>query len=342
MKILCSIHLYPPKHLCGAEMMIHRVNKFLQSKGHEVKVLLNMANHYKINSVYCYDGVDVFPPEQMTIDSLFYWADVVFTHLDYTNWTIQISKIYKKPVVHFVHNTHPYKEIIHAEIPQYIVYNSEHSIKKLGYNHKGIVLHPPTDYRKFQIEDAEKNRFITLINANRNKGAHIFYRIAERMPDYEFLVVRGSYDQQLEGDILEEEQLNMEGLVKFYKVKKTKPTPENVTLIDKSLNILDVYEQTRILLMPSEYESWGMTMTEAMSCGIPVISTKTDGLLENGDKAGIYIEDRENIDDWIKEIKKLEDKKYYKKVSKACKKRAIELDPIDELERFNTWLNELH
>lgn len=342
MKILCSIHLYPPTHLCGAEMFLHRVNKYLMSKGHEVRVLLHQANHYKIKQVYCYEGIDVFPPDQMYMETLFLWADVVFTHLDYTNWTIQMGKIFKRKIVHFVHNTHPYKEIVHAAKPQWIVYNAHHAEKTLNYPHEGIVIHPPTSWKDYDINrETSNNKFITLINANRNKGAHILYKIAAKMPDREFLVVMGSYDQQLTGDIVEEKELSVKGLVRFFEVTKMKPTPINVTLVNKTLNIREVYEQTRVLLMPSEYESWGLTMTEAMSSGIPVISTKTDGLLENGGDAGIYIKDRDDIDSWIKAIKKLDNIEEYKKASKKCKKRSRELDPINELNKFESWLEEI-
>ena len=60
MNILASIHLYPPKHNCGAEWMAHRIFKYLRSKGHNVRILLNQANHYKITNNYCFEDIDVF------------------------------------------------------------------------------------------------------------------------------------------------------------------------------------------------------------------------------------------------------------------------------------------
>ena len=105
MNILFSIHLYPPMHNCGAEYMAHSIAKHLQSKGHQVKVLLHQANHYRITNNYTFDGVDVFPPNQNVIDGLMRWSNAVITHLDYTHWTIGVTNLYKKPLFNLIHNS---------------------------------------------------------------------------------------------------------------------------------------------------------------------------------------------------------------------------------------------
>ena len=47
MRLLNSIHLYPPQHVCGAEFMAHWINKDVKANGGDVRVLLHQANHYK-------------------------------------------------------------------------------------------------------------------------------------------------------------------------------------------------------------------------------------------------------------------------------------------------------
>lgn len=318
MKILASIHLYPPKHNCGAEYMMHQTLKFLQSKGHEVRVILHQANRYKIDSVYSFDGVDVFPPTDYLVDRLFEWCDFVFTHLDYTQLSINLAYRYKKKCVHFIHNYSVYSSIENAINPQYVVYNSEVARKVINYKWNNFILHPPVDYRFYDTgKDTEQNEFITLINLDLNKGGDILRQIAEKMPNKKFLGVKGSYSSSDKGQIVNQ--------------------PSNVKVIDNTTNIKKVYEITRILIMPSEFESWGRTATEAMCNGIPVINSGTEGLRENCSDAGIYVE-RENIDKWIKEIKKLDKPENYKKASKLAKDRSRELDPINELNEFNNWL----
>ncbi len=298
-------------------MMAHRIIKSLQSKGHNVRVLLHQANYYRINNTYNYDGVDVFPPNPNVIENLFRWSQCVFTHLDYTRWTIGMAGLYKKPVFHLIHNTHKYPEIENANSSQHIVYNSLWGKDKLGYKWSNFILTPPTDYRDFEIGvDSADNEYVTLINLNENKGGEIFYQIAKAMPHKKFLGVKGSYDEQIIKDL------------------------PNITYIDKTTNILSVYQKTRILLMPSKYESWGITATEAMCCGIPVISSEAEGLKENCGKAGIYIKDRDDIESWVKEINKLDDANAYAAASKKAKTRAREHDPRKALDEFEQWLRE--
>lgn len=320
MNILASVHLYPPVHNCGAEYVLHHMNKYLISQGHSVKLLLWQANQHRINKAYSWEGVDVFPPDQAIIETLFDWADIVITHLDYTYQTIQLGSIYGKPVVHLIHNTHKYECVADAYRPQFIVYNSKWAEDELRYQHKSIVVHPPCDWRLYDTgEDTEQNEFITLINLDDNKGGGILREIAKRMPDRKFLGVKGSYSHPAE-------------------IGQYTDQPSNVTVINNSPDIMPVYRQTRILIMPSKYESWGRTATEAMCSGIPVISSGTPGLRENCGDAGIYV-DREDIDGWVKAIKKLDNPKEYKKASAAAKTRSRELDPVKELEDLHSWLN---
>ena len=318
MNIVCSIHLYPPQHNCGAEYMLHRIVKFLQSKGHHVRILLHQANHYKIKNNYVFDGVDVFPPNPNVIENLFNWANVIFTHLDYTKWSISYAAMKRKPLFHLIHNSYPYPEIIQAERNQHIVYNSNWIKEELAYKFDNFTLHPPIDSSFFNSNtEPWENDFITLININENKGGKIFEQIARALPNKKFLAVRGSYDEQVI------------------------PNSPNITLTENTSNIKEVYKKTKILLMPSKYESWGMTATEAMCYGIPVICTDTPGLKENCDKAGIYIKNRDDIKEWVNAICRLDEEKSYKAVSRKAIVRAKEQASNDELDKFEYWMREM-
>jgi glycosyltransferase involved in cell wall biosynthesis len=319
MTILWPIHLYPPVHNCGAEYMAHGVNKFLMARGHHARVLLYQANRYKITRAYEYEGVTVYPPANEL--SLAKNADVLITHLDYTQAAIRLARQAKRPCVQFVHNDSVYQSILDAPEVN-IVYNSEWIKEKVNYPNNSFVLTPPCDYRHYDVnEDPEASEYITLINIDFNKGGEVLQKIAKAMPDKKFLAVMGSYSVDDKGQITDQ--------------------PGNVKIIPNTNDILSVYRQTRVLIMPSKYESWGRTATEAMCSGIPVVCAATPGLVENCDKAGLFVDDRDDVDQWVRWIKRLDDKKFYKEASKKAKQRSRELDPIKKLEEFEQWLMNL-
>lgn len=64
----------------------------------------------------------------------------------------------------------------------------------------------------------------------------------------------------------------------------------------RSNNIINELHESDIFVFPSEYEGFGLAMTEAMSVGLPVIASKcniaANGIIENG-KTGFLCEDNE-------------------------------------------------
>lgn len=336
MRIMWAIHLYPPIHNCGAEYVAHNINKYLLSKGHEVRVLnlQSKENHYT------YEGVEVFGNIK-GVDP-YRWGDVILTHLDFTRFTINIASVVKKPVIHFVHNSFKYEEIEIAEKKQYVVYNSNWVREELNYSHASTVLYPPCPIDNYLTgKRAADNKYITLSNLNENKGGLILLKLAKEMPDRKFLAVTGSYD---------------DGGLQPAIINELKALP-NVKVIDHSPDAKSIYAQTRILLVPSRYESWGRVATEAMINGIPVIACPTKGLQENCKGGAIFVtprgkketdiygdviaHDGDSYDTSLITyfIKALDDPEEYSYYSEAAIKRSLELEEdylkqITELEKF--------
>ena len=79
------------------------------------------------------------------------------------------------------------------------------------------------------------------------------------MPRHKFLAVKGAYGQQVVPDVV----------------------PPNVDVIENAPGVRDrVLARTRVLIQPSEYESWGMASGEAAASGVPVVVCPTAGLRE--------------------------------------------------------------
>lgn len=312
MNILSHVHAYPPIHNCGAEWMLHEINKYFVSMGHSVRVALKGKNAKS----YIIDGVEVIQLPSSP-ELVFNWADVVFTHLECTYLTQFYARRQKTPVFWIAHNTFPYT-VIQQNPEINIVYNCQGTKDLTEYKPNNYyILNPPVDYRNYDVcSSPENNEYITLINLNENKGGAIFTEIAKRMPDKKFIGVLGGYEEQIYEDL------------------------PNLTIVQHTNNIQKIYQITRILLMPSRYESWGRTATEAMSSGIPVIANKTFGLAENLGDAGIWVE-RDNIEQWVAAIKHLDKKKAYKIASNKARARSRELDPQEKLLNFAKWLHQI-
>jgi glycosyltransferase involved in cell wall biosynthesis len=154
---------------------------------------------------------------------------------------------------------------------------------------------------------AQPRVYVTFINPAPEKGVTLFYRIAQiserELPDLKFLVVesRSSLEQA-------DERLGT-GFAKL----------SNIVRVGLQQDMGRVFGMTRILLMPSLWhESGGRAAIEALSLGIPVISTNRGGLPETLGKAPIMldvnqdlIEDPKLIPDdaaarpWIESLTKL-------------------------------------
>lgn len=163
---------------------------------------------------------------------------------------------------------------------------------------------------------------ITLINANENKGVHQFLELARRMPDRKFLGVRPYYG-------------NM-----------TTPLPlgGNIQWVPFSDDIRTILRKTRILLVPSYYESFGRVAVEAMVNGIPVLYSKParsspypGGSMEGmqswiGD-AAIQC-DRDKPEEWMEAIRTLDDETTYSEWSAKSKAHIESMDLFTEASRI--------
>lgn len=308
MKVLAIVHLYQPVHNAGAEAMLHQILLGMQELGHEAVVAC------KTPVVDEYEGVKLIDIEDLAlVKEHVNDCDVVFTHLDFTQMAIRFARSRFKPIVHLIHNDAQitYHKINH-KTAQLFVANSKwiaDTIKLPGV--PVVTVYPPTDPKKYAVKNTGDN--VTLINLNKPKGGDVFWQLVRIMQDTKFLGVKGGYGEQelLDVDL------------------------PNVTILDNTPDIKSIYSQSRIVLMPSAYESWGRVAIEAAASGIPVIASPTPGLRESLGDAGIFV-DREDIAGFVEEIKKLDDPTYYAQQSKKMKARSKEIH-----KEFAPQLNEM-
>lgn len=309
MKILACVHWYVPHHNGGAEVMLHSMLRALASRGHQVTVLESRPplNKSYEHSGYTIDGIQVLPyddredmPEQMAK------CDVVVTHLENTARAVVLSRWMGKPCFVLNHNDHDTTRAFSGDQDLIQVYNSEWMKAELQPVPDSLIVRPPILTEEYKTKPGDR---VTLINLSPDKGVEVFYQLAERMPDVSFLGVVGAHGEQT----IRTDLPNVE-IVKHIAPKRMKAA---------------VYGRTRVLLMPSVYESWGRCAVEALASGIPVLAHPTNGLTESLGSAGTFAH-RDDLGDWQAALRRLLDGRTWRAASRRALARSAELDVLRE------------
>lgn len=191
--------------------------------------------------------------------------DFTLTHLECAARSGMLARKAGKKSVQLLHNDQPYCVSSARKYSDALIFNTEWIREAYQEcNVPGVVLHPPIEPDRYRTSTSRD--YITVVNLtigtedrlSYNKGAETFYELARSFPDERFLGVKGGYGEQYVPDDL----------------------PSNVTIMEHTNNAIDYLSQTKILLVPSRYESYGRSAVEASASGIPSLSTRTPGTLE--------------------------------------------------------------
>lgn len=234
------------------------------------------------------------------------FSDVIITHLDTTRKAMELSSRAGRPLVHLVHNdrqlAYHHVQRRHAALA---VFNSQWLLDAVAWQGPSTVLHPPTRIEDYAVE--KPGRAVSLLNLSEAKGSRTFYSVAQSNPSLDFLAVKGAYAPQI---LPPKEALN-------------------IRLVENQADAREVYKRTKVLMVPSHYESWGRVAVEAACSGIPSVCSPTPGLLEAG-VAAAYC-DPDDTAAWNKAVRRLmRSPDAWRKASKKALRRAQELDVIAE------------
>lgn len=310
MKIAVCPYNWNHQPLAGGELYLMRLIKAMTQ--HEYRFITGHNEYYEWNGYPCYpQGKDM---EIWTKNNEhFQWCDVILTQLIGTAYGYNKANQHNKPLIFIAHNNGKSYPVKHGK-NCHIIYNSYQLRDDLATTvgqFNGTVLHPLlSDYK------TRGDKYVTLINCNYNKGGHILIELAKLLPKVQFLGVLGGYGPQLTEDL------------------------PNVTYLPNGTDMEAVYNQTKILIAPSEFESYSQASMEAIQCGIPVLANPTTGVKENLSYAGIFI-DRNDVGNYANKILYLlNNNAAYNQQSELCLKRANAVAEMSEKELigFNEWL----
>lgn len=165
--------------------------------------------------------------------------------------------------------------------------------------HEGRCLKPGKERK-----DSKNNRLVVLFIGSEFRRKGLGDLIPSITRDMELLVVgRGEHH-------------------KFYKnlVKKNR-LEENISFKGLKDNVSDYYHAADVLVLPSRREAFGMTVLEAMACGLPVITSAAVGsaaLIENKKNGFVF----QHPSELKQMLKKLMDKKRRELMGREARKTA--------------------
>ncbi len=176
------------------------------------------------------------------------------------------------------------------------------------------------DPESFRV-DTRQPIYVTFINPQPEKGVTLFLKLVEKAakqcPDMRFLVVESR------GHLLPAMQ----------KMGMPESLLASITLLPRQSDMRQIYEKTKILLMPSFwFEAAGRVLIEATSNGIPVIATKRGGIPETLAGGGVlldipaacvndhwYVPNDSELDPWWKALHSLwTDANHYREQSEVA------------------------
>jgi Glycosyl transferases group 1 len=262
---------YPPARFIGAELATHALLRTLQDRDWDIRVLLHTP---PAPGTTHYDRIHIRPLRQVTATSVtsggYPAPDDAFllTHSYISPALLQpiqdARARFKTPIVLYAHSSRDHtKQAISLINPDLIIPNSHTTAHALDLPMHTTV-HPPLNLPASSeyalaalISAAPRPRRAGYVNSTEIKGGELLRDLARAHqgrkspnPLYTLHAITGGYGEQLA------------------------PAAEQVPHRQMAARY---YNQIGVHLQPSQSESYGLTALEALSYGVPVISSDLPG-----------------------------------------------------------------
>jgi glycosyltransferase involved in cell wall biosynthesis len=277
MTVVALTHGYPPFWNMGGEVSLHRTLSALDNR----KVVFT-----KTDEEYSFEGVEVKKidtPDVLNIKAnpmpiakqlLEVNAKVVIGQNELSLPAVYAAQAAGAISVVNVHTPPRFGRNIREAVAysNYAIYNTQTAATQWG-EPNALVIHPPIN--KIPTDTSTNGDAYTLLSSLMNKGVQVVLDLAKLYPDKRFIIVRSPAEPTHGIKDLEVQAAKLPNVELHPRV-----SPEDVHKYLK---------QTRILLVPSMYETYGMSAIEAAGYGIPSIHVDTPHVREGIGNAAVLI-----------------------------------------------------
>lgn len=274
MNILVIVELYFHKNKSGGECYLHYfLKKILEYTNAKINVLIPQSEEDK---KFEYEGIYINETIESVneIEGYIKKADLVITQLMLSKKIINLSLENDKKIIWILHGYFDgfrklidNNRIIKVFNSKNVLVDFQNSAK--GYIDNYFIIYPFCDFTnlsKYKNVDLKRREYITFVNPVENKGSELILKLAKNNKDKKFLIVEGGY-----GKIEQETYLK-----EFRKLSNTHIIKNTKDIIN------EIYLKSKIVIMASKYESYGLVAQESACFGIPcIINKNTKGLVEN-------------------------------------------------------------
>lgn len=323
-------HLPDP---CGAFFHDVAIARELQRRGHNVHFVTINRSNKAARGVYRGIPWSHYTVSENELRGAHMWSS---PHYPFLQQVRKINEGFEKPIVVTMHFGENLESIVeyqrHGKWAEFLWIVSKHitSVTKsritISPTFKTVETVRPimleNEIKMHERGTVPSGEYITLINANAMKGIGLFIECAVKFPHKKFL-----------------------GVKPYYNGLPVPTTIPNIKWIDIQDDIRNVLKDTRILLVPSLYESWGRVAFEAMYNGIPVLHTKPLGKdskyppRPSGSTEGMceWIQDSQfmldygNLESWFDAIESLDNPDTYKEFSSRAYETTYNMNVFEDI-----------
>ena len=274
MSTVALSHGYPPFWNMGGEVSLHRTliaapgDKFVLTATEE-PYIFEGVDVRKINAVNVLDvKTNPLPISEQLKDLN---ARVVIGQNELSLAAVKAARLAGAVPIVNVHTPPKYGRNLADAMYEtdYAIYNTRTSAEQWG-EPKALVVHPPIN--SIPKDTMTGGDAYTVLSSLRNKGVEVVLGLAMLYPDKRFIIVRSPAEPTHGLPDIEDRVAKLPNVELHPRV-----APEEVH---------KYFKETRILLVPSRYETYGMSAIEAAGYGIPTVHVDTPHVREGiGDGA---------------------------------------------------------